>query len=264
VDAIQNESSKQTPGTATPRKLNETQQELAAAKGRHKEISRQVDVEISRALKAGETSRNSVVLAVLAHNSGRPADFRALLRRIKDEQFKGKSYLDYLRAVAALQIGETALAERLLYGSMKAEHFAIEPPVLLLSVLGRSGYAAREGEINEVERFADMNFDADVYTPVASLVSLHYRLGIMALAAKRCDRALEEFKKAQSNLSAIEKYWTGKNVRDLLDIGEANALYCQKRTVDASTLFNKVAGRATSKDARGLLCMQFSGACDRP
>lgn len=264
MDAVQNESSEQAHGTAKPRKLNETQQELAAAKGRHKEISGKVDAEIDRALKAGDTSGNSVVLAVLAHNLGRSANFRALLRRVKDEQLKGQAYLDYLRAIAALQIGETALSERLLYGAMKAEDFAIEPPILLLIVLGRRGYAAQEVEINEVARYADKNFDADAYTPVASLVSMHYRLGIMALAAKRCDRALEEFKKAQSNLSTIEKYWTGKNVRNLLDIGEANALYCQKKTVDAYTLFNKVAGRANSKDARDLLCMQFSGACDRP
>jgi tetratricopeptide (TPR) repeat protein len=262
VDAATKELSKQAAGGATTQELNKAQQELAAAAGRHKEISRQVEAEVNRALKSGETNGNTVVLAVLAHNSGRSAEFRTLLGRIKPGPLERRSYLDYLRAIAALQTGKIAEAEQLLYGTLKVANFAIEPSVLLASILGSRGYAAQESTIEEVARYADKNFDADAYMPVASLVSLHYRIGTMALGAKRCDRALDEFRKAQSSLSMIEKYWKAKDIRNLLDVGEANALYCQNKTVDAFALFKKVASRATSKDAHELLCMQFSGGCE--
>jgi predicted Zn-dependent protease len=204
-----------------------------------------------------------VILAVLAHNSGRSEDFRTLLGRIKPEPLKRQSYLDYLRAIAALQTGKTAEAERLLNGSLKAARFAIEPPILLVSALGSRGYAAQKSEINKIATYADGNFDADAYMPVSSLVSLHYWIGTMALDGRRCDRALGEFKKAQSALSTIEKYWTGKDIRSLLDVREANALYCQNKKADAYALFKKVEDRTAGKDARELLCMQFSGGCVR-
>ena len=263
VDAAKNESSTQAPGGATPKKLNEAQQALAAAEGRHKEISRQVDAEVARALKSGDTNGNTLVLAVLSHNSGRSADFRTLLGRIEPEPLERQPYVDYLRAIAALQTGKIAEAERLLYESLKMADFAIEPAILLASVLGSRGFAAQEVKIDEVASYADKNFDADEYMPVASLASLHYRIGTMALGAKRCDRALDGFKKAQSALSTTEKYWTGKHIRNLLDVGEANALYCQNKTVNAYALFKEVLDRAASKDARDLLCIQFSGGCDR-
>ncbi|MBK6851957.1 MAG: hypothetical protein IPG93_10125 [Burkholderiales bacterium] len=263
VDAAQQTFSKLASGAAIPKKLNEARQALAAADGRHKELRRQVDAEINRALKSGDTNRNTVVLAVLAHDSGRSAEFRKLLGRINPKLLTRRSYLDYLRALAALQTGNVADAEALLQGSLKAANFAIEPSILLASILGGRGYPAQERKIEEIARHADMNFDADTYKPEASLVSLHYRIGTMALAAKRCDRAFDEFKKAQRAHSTIEKYWTGKDVRNFLDLGQANALYCQNKKADAYALFEKVADRTTSMDARKLLCQQFSGGCNR-
>jgi hypothetical protein len=261
LDAAKSLSSEQGASKASAKDLNELQQELAATEGRHKETSRQVDAEISHALKSGDTIRNTVVLAVLAHNLGRSKEFRTLIGRIKPSKASRRSYLDYLRAIAALQTGKVAEAESLLYGVVKAAKFVIEPPILLASVLGGRGFAAQEAKINEISRYADLNFDSDAYVPAASLVSMHFRIGSMALKAKRCDRALYEFKKAQSAQSMIEEYWTRKDIRNLLDVGEANALHCQDKKSDAAALFKQVLSRASTKDARDLLCMQFSGGC---
>jgi hypothetical protein len=95
----------------------------------------------------------------------------------------------------------------------------------------------------------------------ASLVSLHYRIGTMALGANRCERARAAFSKAQAELSTIEKHWSGKDIRNFLDIGEANALHCQGDKFKAHEIFKKVWERTSGKDARELLCMQYSGGC---
>jgi hypothetical protein len=94
-------------------------------------------------------------------------------------------------------------------------------------------------------------------------VSLHYRIGTMALGAKHCKRALAAFTKAQTELSMIEKYWSGKDIRNLLEIGEANALHCLRNKSEAHEIFTKVWERTSGKDARELLCMQYRGGCAR-
>lgn len=256
------ESHSQGPSATPPKKLREALQAIAATKGLHDAITKQVNDEIASGLKSGDTTGNTIVLAVLAHNSGQSSKFRRLLRRIKLEHLERQSYFDYLRAIAALQTGKITVAERLLRQSWSAAKFAVEPAILIASVVGSRGYSAQERALDDITTYADKNFDADAYMPVASLVSLHYRIGAMALGAKRCERALDEFKKAQSFLSSLEKYWTGKEIRQFLEIGEANALYCQNRRSDAYALFEKVAKRAASYDARALLCDQFSGGCD--
>jgi tetratricopeptide (TPR) repeat protein len=219
--------------------------------------------EISRAKKVGDTNPNAVVLAVMAHNLGASADFRALLGSVKQDSIADRSYYDYLLAIAALQTGNVRGAEDKLNASWNAAPYAIEPPTLLVGILGSWGYTAQEALIESIGERADKHFDADKYRSVASRVSLHYRVGTMALAAKRCERAHDEFKKAQSALSKVQKHFTdgGKDIRNLLEIGEANALYCQGSRADAYVIFGKVLDRTKDRDARRLLCAQFSGGC---
>ena len=71
-----------------------------------------------------------------------------------------------------------------------------------------------------------------------------------------------ERKRAEDELSTIEKYWAGKDIRNLLDIGEANSLECQGNKAAAQKAFENVRKRISAKDARALLCQQFSGCRD--
>lgn len=261
--AVNVEKTKQAPGAPPTASTLEAEQELSAAKGRFNTVTGQVDEEFSRVLKLGSSNRTTVVMAVLANNGGRTSDFRTLLKRIKPDSLTHRAYLDYLRAIAALQTNKMDKAERLLYGSLRAANYAIEPPNLLVEILGRRGNPGQESRIDEIAGYADRHFDADAYMPVASLVSLHYRIGNLALRANRCERALYEFKKAQSELSTIEKYWKGKGVRNHLDLGVANALHCQNQKDEAHKVFEKVWHRLQDDDARELLCVQYRGGCAR-
>lgn len=249
------------PESPKSEKLLEAERTLAAANARHKAATEQVNDEVARVMRLGDSNRTTVLMAVIAQNSGRSADFRTLIGRIKLAPLKRRSYLDYLRAIAALQTGRATEAERLLHESWKAANFAIEPPILLAGVVGSRGFTSQESRIDEIASYADKNFKSNAYMTSASLVSLHYRIGTMALGAKRCERALAAFTKSQAELSTIEKYWSGKDIRNLLEIGEANALHCQGSRPEAHEVFKKVWERTSGKDARELLCAQYSGGC---
>jgi hypothetical protein len=249
----------QAPGSPKSKKRLEMERAMASAEARYSATGMQIEAELARVMKSGGSNRATVLMAVIAHNAGRIQDSQALLGRIKPDQLTLRSYLDYLRAITALTKGRQADAEQLLRASWKAAPFAIEPPVLLAGILGSRGFASQETKIDGIAKFADENFDADAYMPVASLVSLHYRIGTTALGARRCDRALTAFKRAEDELSTIEKYWAGKDIRNLLEIGEANALHCQGNKAAAQEAFERVWKRISGKDARALLCQQFSG-----
>jgi hypothetical protein len=258
LDVAKAELAQQSPKS---KKFLELERTLAAAKARHEAATEQVNDEIARVMRLGDSNRTTVLMAVIAQNAGRSADFRTLLGGIKLAPLKRRSYLDYLLAVAALQAGRVTEAERLLRESSKAASFAIEPPILLAGVVGSRGFASQESKIDEIVSNADKNFKSNAYMNSASLVSLHYRIGTMALGANRCERARAAFRKAQAELSTIEKYWSGKDIRNFLDIGEANALHCQGGKSKAHEIFKKVWERTPGRDARELLCMQYSGGC---
>lgn len=249
------------PGSAPSVNELKLEQGLEAQGAARRKIDQQIMNEVDRALKQGGTNRNLVVLAVLAHNLGSPDKFRLLLRRIDAASLKFTSYYDYLRAVAALQVEDFPGAEGLLFKSWDRARFAIEPPVLLVSLLGATNFAAKEARISEIASRAHKGFDDDIYAPRGSLVSLHYRIGTQALRAKRCERALYDFTQAQDALSPIEKYISGKDMRDLLNVAQANALYCLGKRADADNLFASVRKSAKDKDAVALVCAQYSGGC---
>lgn len=251
------------PGSPKSAKLLEAERALEAAKAFHTTAEKQIQEELGQVLKSGASNRTTVLMAVLAQNSGRSADFRELLGRVKADSLKGRSYLEYLRAVAELQLGKISEAERRLQESRRTASYAIEPAILLAGIAATKGFKAQEAKVDEIVAFADKNFDSDKYMTPASLVSLHYRIGTMALAAKRCDRALQAMKKAQDNHSLFSKYWTGKQIRTFLDIGEANALLCQGNRNESYAVFNKVWQRTTGREEREMLCAQYSGGCSR-
>jgi hypothetical protein len=250
--------------SATPTVKDMKREQQRAARGaERKKIEEQIAAEIERASAQSDTNRNLVVLAVLAHNLGQPDKFRALLDRVDEAALVRTSYFKYLRAVAAIQVGHYARAEKLLEESWGQDQFSIEPPVLLVNLLGAKDFTSREARISEIATRARQQFDDDAYAPRLSLVSLHYRIGSQALHANRCDRALDDFNLGNEALSRIDKYVTGKDIRNLLDLGKANALHCLGNTRDANAVFDSVRKRASNQETVALLCAQYTGGCNK-
>lgn len=215
---------------------------LAGSRAELEQTNRQIETEIARARAENATNGNRLVLAVLAHNLGKTDDFLGLLNRIDVTS----DYLNYLRAVGAVHEGDSARAESLLRSASHQAPFAIEPPILLVNLLGANGFAEHEDAISEILEIADSSFDADVYAPRASLVSLHYRVGELALKAERCERALQEFEKAEDQLSMLQKHVSAKEIRRLITVRRANALHCQGKVGEAHDAF--ASARRNAKD----------------
>jgi len=258
-------------GMAESAQVAEAKRALDEARGQHWKISERVKEAIDRAAMTPVSNRTLVLLAVLAQNEGRSEDFRKMLARISLGTLRRSSYVEYLRAIGELQQsrgrdGELLKdrlyeAEQLLRRSANRAPFAIEPPILLVGMIGSLDFLGRETSIDLIVDEADKKFSSNAYMSPASLVSLHYRVGTLALAANRCDRAFVAFKRAQSELSIIQKYWNGRDIWNLLEIGEANALHCQNKIVLAYEAFSRVWARTSDCDARKLLCEQYRGGC---
>lgn len=240
--------------TKTLRLRREVDAQLAKAKSAAAQLEREID----RATAREEADRDTVVLAVLANNLGRARAFEQLLARLDRAPVGRAAYLDYLRAIDAARQHRDRDAQSLLVRSWDAAPFAIEPPSLLAVLLGTEGFEKHEGAILEVARRAGERFDDDRYAPRASRVSLHYRIGSMALAADRCRTALDAFGAAGASLSTLQKYWTGTELRTLVDVGVANAQHCLGRHEAARKTFDAAVKRAGTSDL-ALLCAQFRG-----
>ncbi|HNI83725.1 hypothetical protein [Ottowia sp.] len=196
-----------------------------------------------------------MVLAVLAHNFGMVDKFSTLLNRID----ASSGYLSYLRSLESLSHHNAAKAEELLRESSDLAPYALEPSILLVNLLG-TDFKANKKKILAIAERANQTFKADAYTPSVSLVSLHYRIGTEALRSNDCDQAREQFEQAEKHLSYIQKLVAGKDIRALLNIGNANALYCKDKKDDAQALFEK-AKKLVKREKADELCKLYSGGC---
>lgn len=242
------------PSSAKTMKL---ERDLAAQQARIGEVTKQVNIEIDRALSRGDTDRNTLVLAVLAHNLGETRKFGSLLGKIDATS----GYLNYLRAVYVLQVNQRAEAQRFLRMSIQQTPYAIESPSLLVAVLGSSDFSKNKDDIIQIAKDARANFKPNAYLHRASLVSLHFRIGKQALLANQCYAALLQFKQAKDALSFTQKHLGAKDAINLVDVGRANALYCLGQNEDADAEFAAIRKRAKGKNLDAL-CAQYSGSCE--
>jgi tetratricopeptide (TPR) repeat protein len=238
----------------------EIERKLKAAVTEGGELDKQILNEVRRVEKNGDSHRNLLVLAVLAHNLGENRHFESLLQRINPASLKGASYHSYLRAVAAAEKGDFRQAIALSEEARVKAPWAIEPPILLVNLLGAGGFNANRARIQKIQSETANTFDDDKYMSPLNLVSLHYRAGTLALAAKRFDDALSSFDQALSGLTTIDKYVRSTDTRNLLEIAKANALIGQGKVKEAQELASAALKRA-SKTEQGLLCLQYVHGC---
>jgi hypothetical protein len=245
-------------------KMLEIEANLAAEGARHGKIVEQLMTKIDAALTENTATTNDLVLAVLAHNFGKPEKFRRLLAKFSRSTIENKksSYFDYLQGVASLQTGKERQAIELLEAAWRDAPYAIESPILIINILGSRGrFAGNEQKILEIAAKASKKFDADDYAPRLTPVSMYYRIGSQALQAKRCKTSLDAFAEAAEALSFFQKHrGSGKDIRNLIAIGKANALYCGGEQTRAFELFGAVRKHAED-DEKELLCAHFTGGC---
>jgi tetratricopeptide (TPR) repeat protein len=213
----------------------------------------------SFALKVGGTTEDLMMLAIISKNAGRSDLFEKLLNMISTRNIEDTGYIDYLKAVAKLERGDTKTATTLLRKSWRLNPYAIEQPLLLINILGREKFETQEKEIRAIVEKATNDFDSDKYDPGYSLVSLNYRLATMYLLKKKYALAQSNYEKAYDELSLVQKYVGNKSIKNIIRLGIANAMYGQNNKSEARKLLEKILSDAKSDTERSLIRAQYAG-----
>lgn len=212
-----------------------------------------------KALKVGASNEDLIVLGIISKNAGRSDLFEKLVNKVPVDKIKNTGVIDYLKAVVSIENGDTQKATALLWKSWRMNPYAIEPPLLLINILGHDNFESHEEEIRTIVASANRDFDSDKYEPSYSLVSINYRLATMYLLAQKYQLAHDYFTKAENELSVLQKHWFNKSMKHLIQLGKANALYGDDKKIDATELLGKILADAKTDAEKAFLWSQFAG-----
>ena len=241
--------------------MKEAEGKLLAARESRKILEGKVIALAERAAKVGDTGEDLVLLAVLSKNLGRSDLFAQLIRKVSTKSVKDAGYVDYLNAVSKIEEKKLEDATELLKQSWTRNPYAIEPPILLVNILGQKNFVGNEEKILETMARTEKRFDGDKYITPFSLVSMHYRIGTLALQHKKFSQAEAQFNRAHDRRSVWKKHIASDDFDNMIDIGRANAVYGQGRKAEATDLMEKILKRTKDARSRESICAQYIGEC---
>jgi tetratricopeptide (TPR) repeat protein len=212
------------------------------------------------AAKKGASNPDLIVLAVLAKTAGKSDLFRQLVYKVTVGKKQDSGYIDYLKAVDSVEHGDSISTKNLLRKSWRLNPYAIEQPLLLISVLSREGFLAHEEEIRGVAEQARNDFNSNKYEPGYSVVSVDFRMGTLYLNAKDYVKSYEYYEKAYKELALIQKLVGDQSMKKTIRVGMANALLGQGKKDEAGALFDKVLSDCKTDAERSQYTSQYAGA----
>lgn len=212
-------------------------------------------------------SGDLVALGVLARSEGDYDLFEQVIAKIDSREFAKAGYVNYLRAISSLDMGNLEATERYARRSMAEDPYAIEPALLLVNLLGHLDFAAHKSEILEIANRYAGSFDANAYDSQFSMVSLFYRIGSQFLAEEDFDRALDFFKRADESFGVVQKLmgrWSrADETLRFVRVSQANALYLQGNQADANELFDRLVSAARDEREKETLRASYVGEFNR-
>jgi hypothetical protein len=227
-------------------------------------MKKQNHVLIGKQWAVGATKSNSVssndliVYGVFSKNIGDPSWYTKLMSRVRAKRDANTGYLDYLKAVSRVEIGDLVNGEKLLYRSVNQNSYAIEPYLLLVNLLGRN-LNTRERDILNLVKKAKNDFDPDRYETGYNLVSLYYRVGALYLQNRQYKKANYFFNASLDELSISQKLLGDKQLEGSIKIGVANSLHGLNRVKEADALFLEVTQATKSSRQINFIRNQYVG-----
>jgi len=211
------------------------------------------------ALKKGGSNEDLIVLGILAKNAGHYNLFEELVNKIPVDKMENAGYIDYLKAVASIERRDIQTATNLLWKSWRLNPYAVEPPLLLINILGHEQFEIHEEEIRAIVERARKDFDNDKYGTRYSLVSLNYRLATVYLRNENYPQAQLYYDKAYDELSWWQTYFGDKSMKNQIRLGSANALYGQNKKIEAQKLFKKILADIKTDAEKSFVESQYAG-----
>jgi tetratricopeptide (TPR) repeat protein len=246
---------------ASSKKMEDAESSLSETRKKRARLEKEIVSRAKSAINGSGSAEDRVLLSVLAKNLGQSDLFSQLIGKISTDNAKDAGYVYYLKAVAKIEKSQIDEAMQLLEKSSIDNLYAIEPPILRVTILGSRGFDTNKGEILNIVSRTEKLFRSNEYATPFSLVSLYYRVATLALHNKDYALAEAQFEKARKNRSLWEKFGPANEFDNMIDIGLANALYGQERKEEAINIVHKVLKGAKDGKSRERVCTQFIGHC---
>ncbi len=211
------------------------------------------------ALKDGARNEDLLVLGVIAQNAGASDLFENLVKTINVNKMEDTGYVDYLKAVASIERGDTESGTTQVRKSWRLNPYAVEPPLLLINILAHEKFDAKEEEIRAIVETASRDFNSNKYKPSYSLVSLDYRLATMYLVNKKYSLAQIYYEKAYEELSLLQKHLGSKQMKSMIRLGIANAMFGDNKTAQAQLLLLEILEDVKTDAEKNFIKSQYAG-----
>lgn len=228
---------------------------------------RELAIESSRsiaetAIQQSGKPEHLIVLAILRKNAGDSDQFRQLLGNIAPSAISNPGYLYYLKAIMSIENGDVQEAERFLWASWKASPYAIEPPILLVNLLGFQDFEKNEDEILFIVETAAKQFDDGDYDTPFSLLALNYRVATQYFIHGRFAESEMYYRRAYREIPRLTKHFDrfGRmEIRTPVDLGIANSLHGQNKVDEADAIVERLLKRVDAEDDRNVISAQYLG-----
>ena len=219
------------------------------------------------AIQHSRRPEHLLVLAILRKNAGDSEQFQRLLANIPPSAISNPGYLYYLRAIMSIENGDFQEAERFLWASWTASSYAIEPPILLINLLGFQDFKNNEKEILFIVERAAKQFDDGDYDTPFSLLALNYRLATQYFINDRFVEAETYYRRAYREIPRLTKhfdYFGRMEIRTPVELGIANSLHSQGKVNEANEIVNSLLNRVDAEDDKNAIRTLYLGFAVSP
>ena len=203
---------------------------------------------------------NLIVLAVVRKNASDFGHFQELLGSIAPTAIKTPSYFYYLNAILSIENGDLSAAKEFLWRAWIGAPYAIEPPILLVNLLGFEDFEGNEEKILSIVERAREDFDDGDYETPYSLLALYYRLATQYFIHERYAEAEKYYRLAYKEVPFLTKhfdYFGKKGIRPTVELGVANSLHGQGKVKDADAIVERLIKDSDSEEEREAIRMQY-------
>lgn len=182
-----------------------------------------------------------------------------LIAAVPTSELSGSGYLNYLKAVIAVEKGNVEGAKQLIADVRKSDPYAIEPALLMVNLLGHRDFMKNNDEITKIADEVENNFDDDKYKTPYGLLALKYRIAHLYFRSEKYDEAEAWFDDAYREVPLTQKYLGNQQVANSVRLGKANSLHLQGNNTDADQLMNEILDDAGSFEEKMNLLVQYVG-----
>jgi len=195
---------------------------------------------LTQKINEEDNQEDLIVLGIIAWNNSEYTLFDKAVSKLDSSKLDNTGFLNYLYALQNLSKGDIQKSLINLDNSIDENTYALEPVILYINILGNEDFIKNESKIESLVKHAEENFDSDKYATGYSLSSIYYRTATFYFLNKRYVKAAQYYQKADEELGLLQKYFFGKQLRHVIQLGIANSLYMQNKTEDANEEFKNI------------------------